>query len=157
MDTHQHAGPKGVSFWILIGVGALLNIIYLMGQTMAVINYEFTVSIGLQEPIEEITALGVAWNQGFGLGDTIVYIPLFISGIIGLLNNREFGIYCMMGALSITIYWTIVSMSTLYYARKLQAWDFSDYTSYFVVLGLIVFYGIWGLWYVYKNRRKLYR
>jgi hypothetical protein len=34
-------------FWFLIGFGVFLNIFYLLGQTMAIINYDFVVSIGL--------------------------------------------------------------------------------------------------------------
>jgi hypothetical protein len=51
---------------------------------MAVIDYDFTVSIDLQESVTEITEVGIALNKGFGLGDTIFYMPLFIAGIIGL-------------------------------------------------------------------------
>jgi hypothetical protein len=74
-------------FWFLIGLGVLLNIVYLLGQTMAIINYDFAVSIDLQEPANEITEIGVALNKGFGFGDTVFYIPLFVVGIIGLLKR----------------------------------------------------------------------
>ena len=108
---------RSFSFWLLIGVGILLNIIYLIGQTMAFINYDFTVSMGLQEPLSDITAVGVASNKGFGLGDTIVYIPLFIIGIIGLLRRSELGLYTLFGAMAITLYWPVVALSTLYFAK----------------------------------------
>lgn len=146
---------KSFSFWFLISIGAILNIIYLLGQTMAVINYDFTVSVDLQEPVNEITEVGVALNKGFGLGDTIFYIPLFIIGIIGLLKRKTFGLYAMFGAMAITVYWPIVSLSTLYFAAGAPGFHFTDYASYSVILSLITAYGIWGLWYLFNNRDTL--
>ena len=123
-----------------------------MGQTMAFINYDFAVSIELQEPAREITEVGVALNKGFGFGDTVIYIPLFIVGIIGLIRKSVFGFYAMIGALAITAYWPVVNLATLFYAKKASGWSFSDYTIYTIVLSLIAIYGIWGFWFLYKNR-----
>ena len=146
------ATKRTFGFWILIGFGILLNIIYLMGQTMALIDYEFAVSIGLQESLNDITQVGVALNKGFGLGDTFFYMPLFILGIIGMLKRWKFGIYAMFGAMAVTVYWPIVGLSTVVFARGAQGWHFTDYTSYSILLSLIALYGLWGMWYLYKHR-----
>ena len=108
---------RTTGFWFLIGFGMLLNIFYVLGQTMAVINYDFAVSIGLQEPVNEITEIGVALNKGFGFGDTVFYIPLFIVGIIGLLKRTPLGLYAMFGAMAVTVYWPVVSLSTVIFAK----------------------------------------
>ena len=146
---------RTLAFWLLIGIGILLNIIYLLGQTMAVINYDFTVSIGLQEPVNEITEIGVALNKGFGLGDTIFYMPLFVLGIIGLVKRSAYGLYSMIGAMAITVYWPIVCLVTVYFAKGATGWHFSDYLSYSILLSLIAIYGLWGFWYLFKNRDLL--
>lgn len=143
--------PKG--FWFLIGVGIFLNLMYLVGQTMAVIDYQFAVSIGLQESTDQVTQVGVALNKGFGLGDTIVYIPLFVAGIIGLIKGTSWGIYFMMGALAITVYWPVVSLATLYFAKTADGWRFDNYTSYSILLFSITTYGCWGIWYLFKYKR----
>ena len=146
---------RTTGFWFLIGLGVLLNIVYILGQTMAVINYDFAVSIDLQEPVNEITEIGVALNKGFGFGDTIFYIPLFVIGIIGLLKRTTLGLFTMLGAMAITVYWPIVGLSTVIFAKGAPGWYFTDYTSYTILLSLIAFYGIWGFWFLYKNRSKL--
>ncbi len=146
---------RSTGFWFLIGIGILLNIIYLLGQTMAIVNYGFTVSIDLQEPVSEITQIGVAINKGFGFGDTVFYIPLFIIGIIGLFKKSAFGLYAMFGAMAVTVYWPVVSLATLFYAKGAPGWHFTDYTSYTVTLSLIAIYGLWGFWFLYKNSGKL--
>ena len=143
---------KNVGFWILIGIGIILNIIYLLGQTMSIVDYDFTVSIGLQEHVNEITEVGVALNKGFGFGDTVFYIPIFIIAIIGMLYRKKIGYFTMIAAMAITVYWPLVSISTLYYANDAPGWNFEEYTSYTITLSLIALYGIWGLWFLYKNR-----
>lgn len=145
--------PRG--FWFLILFGIVLNIIYLLGQTMAIINYDFPVSMGLQESVSEITAIGVAINKGFGFGDTFFYIPLFIIGIIGLLRYTALGLHAMIGAMAVTVYWPIVGLSMVFYARGAEGWEFNDYTSYSILLSIIAIYGIWGFIYLFKNRKLL--
>ena len=150
MKTTRSAG-----FWILISFGILLNILYLFGQTMALISYDFTVRIGLQEPIEDITAIGIALNKGFGLGDSLVYMPLFILGILGLFKRTVWGYYTMSAAMGITIYWPVVSIATVFFAMGSEGWNFGDYTSYSFLLGFIALYGLWGLYFLYKNRHSM--
>ena len=142
-------------FRALIIVSGILTIMYLLGQTMAIIDYSFTVSTGLQEPAEEITEVGVAFNKGFGWADTLIYIPLLITGIIGLLQKKIFGWYCMAAAMAITIYWPIVILTTLFYARSIPEFSFSDYVSYTILLTLIVVFGVWGLYYLFTRRKIL--
>ncbi len=146
---------RNSGLWVMIAIGILLNLIYVMGQTMALISYDFAVSIGLQEPLNEITEVGVALNKGFGFGDTFFYIPLFIVGIIGLIKKSPIGLYAMFGAMAVTVYWPMVALSTLYFAKGAPEWHFKDYTSYTILLSLIGVYGLWGLWFLYKNRKTL--
>jgi hypothetical protein len=146
---------KRIGFWFLIGFGVLLNIVYVLGQTMAIINYDFAVSIDLQESVNEITEIGVALNKGFGFGDTVFYIPLFVIGIIGLLKRSAFGLFAMFGAMAITVYWPIVGLSTVFFAKGAPGWHFTDYSSYSILLSLIALYGIWGCWFLYKYRGVL--
>jgi len=146
---------RTTGFWFLIGFGVLLNIAYVLGQTMAVINYDFAVSIDLQEPVNEITEIGVALNKGFGFGDTVFYIPLFVIGIIGLLKRTTLGLFAMLGAMAVTVYWPVVGLSTVIFAKGAPGWHFTDYTSYSILLSLIALYGIWGFMFLYKNRENL--
>lgn len=156
MENRINAPLKRTSgFWFLIGFGIFLIIIYLLGQTMALINYDFAVSMELQEPVNEITEVGVALNKGFGFGDTVFYIPLFIVGIVGLMRGNAAGLFAMFGAMAVTVYWPIVALSTLFFAKGSPGFRFTDYVSYSIMLPLISIYGLWGLWFLYNNREQL--
>ena len=146
-----------VGFWILMVVGILVLVVLFLGQMMSFINYEFTVMIGLQESVDVLGEMGVAVNKGFGVGDTIIYIPLMVMGLIGLWIRKEWGILTMAGALGITAYWPMVSLFLLLIARGSPGFNFTNYTSYAIILILITIYGIWGLWYLIKRREVLVR
>lgn len=140
-------------FWILISIGFLLNILFLLGQTMAIIDYDFAVSLGLQETVDEVTAVGVALNKGFGFADTVFYIPLFLIGLIGTLKRKTFGKYTLVGALAITVYWPIVNLSTLFFAKGISGFHFTDFVSFSILLSLIILYGLWGIYFlIYKSK-----
>ena len=55
---------RTVGFWSLMIPGILILIMLIFGQMMAFIDYEFTVTFGLQESVHVIGE--------FGAGDTII-------------------------------------------------------------------------------------
>lgn len=146
---------RTIGLWIIIVIEILFLVFLLLGQTMSFINYDFTVSLGLQESKEIVGEMGVAVNKGFGVGDTIIYAPFLILGIVGLLLKRMWGIFAMVGALAITAYWPIVVIFLLLFAKGTPGFHFTSFTSYSIGLTLIVLYSLWGLWYLYAHRRRL--
>ena len=149
------SNKRTIGFWVVMIVGILLLLMLILGQMMSFINYDFTVSIGLQESKDIIGEMGIAVNKGFGVGDTIIYIPLLIFGLMGLWFRKMWGLFAMASALSITAYWPMVSIFLLLYARGTTGFNFTDFAPYTIVLILITLYGLWGLWYLYKNRKIL--
>ena len=89
---------RGIGFWILISISILLTLLLLAGQTHSLINYDSAVAMGLQESVEEITAVGIAFAKGFAFGDTAIYIPLIIVGVIGLLRKKRDGAFSLYSA-----------------------------------------------------------
>ena len=61
----------------------------------------------------------------------------------------------MVGSLAITAYWPMVTLFFLFYAQDVSGFHFSDVGLYSMFLVPITIYGIWGLWYLYRNRNKL--
>ena len=144
-----------IGFWVIMIIGILFIVILLLGQMMAFINYDFTVSIGLQESKDMVGEVGVAINKGFGVGDTIVYIPILLIGLIGLWRRKMWGVFAMFGALAITAYWPMVTLFFLLFAQDIPAFHFSDVCLYSTFLVPFTIYGLWGLWFLYRNRNKL--
>jgi hypothetical protein len=143
---------QGISFWILISIAILLSAFFVIGQTTALFNYQFTVDIGLQESVNEVGDVGVAYAKGFGFGDTVVYLPLLFLGIIGLLKNKKWGVLTMFGSLAITAYWPLVCLYAVLIERSAIKLTPDKYISYSIILPLISIYGLWGMWYLWRER-----
>ena len=46
-------------FWFVMVSGIVLLVLLILGQTMSFINYDFTVSLGLQEPVDDFATVGL--------------------------------------------------------------------------------------------------
>lgn len=150
MNTNRPAG-----YWVITIVSVLWLAVMLMGQVMSYINYDFTVSLGLQESKDAVTGIGVAMNKGFGVADTVVYIPLIIVGLVGLFLRRIWGLFAMAGSYAITMYFPVVCLFMLFFARGEPGFNFTRFVPYTIFLTVIFLYGLWGLWYLYLRRERL--
>jgi len=143
---------RTIGFWVIMVIGVLLLAVLLLGQVMSFINYDFTVAIGLQESRDVIGDMGVAMNKGFGVGDTIIYLPLLVAGLIGLWLRKMWGVFAMVSALAITAYWPMVVLFFLLFARDVSGFNFTAYATYTMFLIPITLYGLWGVAYLYWYR-----
>lgn len=146
---------RRIGFWTLISVGILLGIFLIVGQTFSLINYDLAIALGLQESEQEVGKVGIAYGKGFAFSDTVIYIPLLIAGIIGLLKGKKWGLYSMFGSLAISVYWPIVHLYAIYIGRNVFALHPDKYISFPITLSLILIYGLWGMWYLYNNLKEL--
>ena len=142
---------KDTGFWVLIVIAIVLVALLLAGQTLGVFNYDLAVSIGMQESKDEIGNIGIAFAKGFGFADTVLYIPLFLIGIIGLFKNKRWGKYAMFGALAISVYWPIVHLYAIFIDTVSITLYPEKYVYYPILLSLIIMYGLWGMRYLYKK------
>jgi hypothetical protein len=122
---------------------------------MSFVDYDFAVSVGLQESEDIVGEMGVAINKGFGVGDTIIYIPILVIGLKGLWSRKMWGVFAMAGVFAITAYWPMVCIFFLLFARGTPGFSFTNFTSYTIILTLITLYALWGLWYLYTHRNIL--
>jgi hypothetical protein len=146
---------RSIGFWILFGVGCLLALLLLFGQTLAVFNYDLTVAWGLQESEAEVGKVGIAYAKGFGFGDTLIYLPLLLAGLAGLAGKKKWAIFPMFGALAITAYWPIVCLYAVLVDRAAITLAPDKYVSYAILLPLISIYGLWGMWLIHKRRENI--
>lgn len=143
--------PAG--FYVLHITGILILIMLFAGQMMAFINYDWTVSVGLQESVEAIGLMGVEVNKAFGVGDTVIYIPLMIAGLLGVWFRKTWGLITMSGSLAITAYWPVTCMFILLFGQGTPGFTFDKHIEYGILLSLITLYGIWGMFYLYRYRK----
>ena len=117
-------------YWLLITFSGILLLFLLIGQSYSLIDYNYAVSIGLQESSEEVTKVGIAWLKAFAIGDTLTYIPLLLLGIIGMIKKRKWGYFSMFASLAISVYWPIVNLSAIYLAKNDMNLNADKYVSF---------------------------
>lgn len=145
---------KEIGFRILFGIGILLSLLLLCGQTLALFDYDLTVELGLQESVNEVGEVGIAFAKRFGFGDALIYLPLLIAGIIGLLKSKNWGFFLMFGALAITAYWPLVCLYAFLSDKVAITLTPDKYASYSILLPLITIYGLWSMWYLVNLKKK---
>lgn len=121
---------RPVAFWFIIGFLALSVVVLLLGQTVAVFDYELAMRLGLQESPEQVGAYGMQVNRAFGAGDTVVYIPLMLSSLVGLWFRKRCSLPITAAVAGISVYWTttigiwlFVGGYMLIRGLKWKSWD----------------------------------
>jgi len=135
-------------YWFLavfLGVSILLM---LLGQTMAVLDYELAVRLGLQESLEEVGPFGVQMNRAFGASDTVVYVPLMLASLLGLLRRRRWSLVTTAAVAGISLYWSMTIVFVLVFARTVPGYSLRPGPEYAVFLGAYVVFGIWCIGYL---------
>ena len=95
--------PK--AFWVISVFLSLSLVFLLLGQTSAIFAYDWAVSLGLQESAEDVSAHGVEVNRAFGVGDTVVYVPLVALALVGLVRRKRWSIPVTGAVMGISAYW----------------------------------------------------
>ena len=142
---------RSIQFWILIYGSLFLVLLFLLGQTVSLFDYDMVADWGLQEPVEEVSPVGVAFLKGYAFGDTLFYIPLFLLGVIGLLQRRKWGVFAMTGALAISVYWPLAVLYAVFIGRNVMSLPPEKYLVFSIFLPLVMCFGLWGIRYLYKN------
>ena len=136
---------RDIGFWAIQVPGWLLFLYLVYAQAVPALDYELGVAMGTQEPVEAITAVGVAFWSGFALGDLVIYIPLLALGLIGYWSNKGWGRIALASALGITVYWPVVCLAAIAAAQDAPNWKLTDEAAYWTVLPVIALWGGWGL------------
>ena len=137
---------RDFSFWLVQAPGWLLLFYLIYAQAIPAFSYDLGVAMGTQESAEQITEVGVAFWYGFAFGDLVSYIPLLTIGLIGHWIGKMWGRVLLGAALGITIYWPVVCLAAVVAARNATGWNLTNEIPYWIVLPLIMLWGIWGLW-----------
>lgn len=132
-------------------------ILMLAGQTMAIFDYDLTVSLGLQEDIARVGALGVQVNRAFGVGDTVVYIPLMFISVAGLFLRKRWALLTTAAVAGVSAYWTVTVAAILLFAPKTPRYNYVPGPEIILFVATYFAFGVWSLVYVILRGDDLIR
>jgi hypothetical protein len=139
---------RPIFYWVIIVFLIVSTILLLMGQTMAVFNYEFAVKLGLQEDVKEVSEFGVQINRAFGAGDTFVYIPLMAISLAGLFLKRRWSLVTTAAVMGISAYWATTVVFMLFFLPGVPNYNLFPGPEYWVFIGAYIIIGVWGVMYL---------
>ena len=142
------SAKRPISFWVIAVFLIVSMILLLMGQTMAIFNYEFAVRLGLQEDVKKVSEFGVQINRAFGAGDTFVYIPLMAISLVGLFLKRRWSLVTTAAVMGISAYWATTVAFMLILLRGVPNYSLVPGPEYWLFIGAYMIIGVWGVMYL---------
>ena len=146
---------RPIEFWIVIVFMSLSVALLLLGQTMALFNYNFAVSLGLQENIKEISEFGVQINRAFAAGDTAIYIPLIVLSIIGLCLKKRWALFTSAAVMGISAYWATTVAFAFWFLEAVPGYTFIPGIDYWIFITSYIVFGLWGICYLIYQGESL--
>ena len=142
------SASRPIAFWIIVAFLAISIILMLIGQTMAIFNYEFAARLGLQESRSQVGEYGVQVNRAFGTGDTVVYIPLMVVSLVGLFLKKGWSLLTTAAVVGVSAYWSVTVSFMLVFLPGVSDYSLVPGPLYWLFLGAYIVFGVWGLFYL---------
>mmetsp|Transcript_19845 Transcript_19845/g.32013 ORF Transcript_19845/g.32013 Transcript_19845/m.32013 type:complete len:183 (+) Transcript_19845:49-597(+) len=140
------------SKWIIIVLQLLSVVILLLGQTLAIFFYDLAVQMRLQEDGDEVGPAVVQINRAYGMADTILYIPIIVSSVLGLTwKKRRESIICTAASAGIHSYWSIQGFFTYIFeaTNDVPGWTYNTPVSAYLFCLFYFCFGIGVLTFLY--------
>ncbi len=147
---------RPVAYWVIMIFLIVSLILLLTGQTMAIINYDFAVQLGLQESVKKVGQYGVQMNRAFGASDTIIYIPLVALSIAGLALKKHWALLTTAAVMGISAYWATTLLIMMMLLQGVPGYTLELSIEYWLFMLPFIIFGIWGLIYlVFRGERLI--
>lgn len=133
-----------VLYWLVVGIQLVSVPTFLIGQTMCVFNYDWTVKMGLQESLRDVGLAMVQVNRAFGACDTIINIPLLLSSVHGLVTNtKRSALICTAASAGVNLYWSVTVVFIFSFMQRNDVPDWT-YDPPLEIWAFVWFYAIYG-------------
>jgi hypothetical protein len=136
---------RPISFWVIVGFFATSIPLMLMGQTMAVVNYDLAVRFGLQESLRQVSEYGVQVNRAFGAGDSLVLVPLMGLSLIGLYRRKRCSLLTTAAVAGISAYWSVTIGFILLFLPGTPGYAYVPAVEMWIFVGTNAVFGVWCL------------
>lgn len=124
-------------FWVVI-----LFMLLILGQTMALVDYEFAVAPGLQENAEKIVEFGVQLNRAYGARDTLIFIPLIVVSIVGLSLKKRWALLICAAVLGASVFWATTAAFAFKFSQGVPSYSFNPGLAYWFVISFYIVFGL---------------
>jgi hypothetical protein len=127
----------------------------LAGQTLSLIDYPLTARLGVQEEVGEVGEFGVQINRAFAVADTLVYLPLILVSLIGLLLRKPWALLTTAAFAGASLYWTVTIGASLMLLPGAPGYDYRPGPEIWLFVGIYLAFGVWTLLYLLLRGKRL--
>jgi len=152
--TSERRSP---GFWFMVVFLSVSMVLMLAGQTLGVFNYELAARMGLQERPEDMTEFGVQVNRAFAAADTVVYIPLMLISMIGLIFRKHWSLLVMAAFFGVSAYWSVTVTFILAFLPGVAGYNNVPGAEIWLFIGTYMVVGVVGLFYIVLRGEELLR
>ena len=148
---------RSIGFRVIIVFLAASIVLMLMGQTMAVFNYDLAVRLGLQESPDDMTDFGVQVNRAFGAADTVIYLPLIVISMVGLILRKRWSLMVTAAFFGASAYWSVTVTFLLIFLPGVRGYSNVPGPEIWLFIGTYMVVGVLGLLYIVLRGDELLR
>ena len=144
------------AFWIMASFLAISIPLMLAGQTLSVFDYELTTRLGLQEARDQVGAYGVQFNKAFAVADTVVYLPLIVLSLSGLITRKRWALFTTAAFAGASIYWTVTIAAAFRLLPEVESYVYQPPFQIWLFVVVYFLFGVWALAYlIWRGERLL--
>lgn len=130
------------SFWVISIFLVVSIVLMLLGQTVAAFNYDATVNLGPQESRSVVGEQGVQVNRAIAASDSLVYIPLMILSLFGLIARKRWALISTAAVAGISAYWSVTAIFLFTYRAGLADYTYVPGIDVWLFIGTYLIMGI---------------
>ena len=142
---------------LLLSSFLVVVLLLLVGQGVGLVNYDYATRLGLQEPKELIGPFGVAMNRCFCIADVLVYTPLTLAALVGMVQQRTWSLPVTAAVLGISAYWPIITTSMLLLLPGVPGYSFEPPVFYWPIMIGLSFTSLAGLFYMLRSETVVWK
>lgn len=120
----------------------------LIAQTTPIFDYDLAVRLGFQNGADKITEYGVQVIRAFCVADSLVFIPLTVLALIGLLLKKRWSLFATASLTGISIYWVVAYGFMVSFLNGMPGYHVALGAPDWVIMGAYVVFGVWALLYL---------
>ena len=146
---------RPVAFWVIVVFLALSTVLMLIAQTTPVFNYDLAVRLGFQNGADQISEFGVQVIRAFCVSDTLVFIPLTVISLLGLVLRKHWALFTTAAVTGISVYWVVAYGFMVEFLSGMPGYHAVLGPADWTIMGAYVVFGVWGLVYLISHGDRL--
>ena len=139
---------RPVAYWVIVSFLALSTALMLIAQTTPVFDYALAVRLGFQNGADKISEFGVQVIRAFCVADTLVFIPLTLIALIGLLLKKRWSLFATASLTGISIYWVVAYGFMVAFLNGMPGYHVVLGVADWIIMGAYATFGVWALLYL---------